>query len=182
MAAEIISAKVMAPYYGSSLYVWTSVFVCTLSGLAAGYFLGAKISLKPRPLRFLPYILAFSTLYFLIMSPLAGFMMENTLSLPIRFGSLLSVLVFLFPLLLAFGTVSPLIIKILTENPKFSGENAGKIYTVSTLGGILATLLFGFYFIPGIGITTSIYIPVVLLAIASMMAYRLYQTETKALN
>jgi hypothetical protein len=178
MAAEIISAKVMAPYYGSSLYVWTSVFVCTLSGLAAGYFLGAKISLKPNPMRYLPYILAFSTLYFLVMSPLAGFIMESTLGMPIRFGSLVSVLVFLFPLLLAFGMVSPLIIKILTDNPQFSGENAGKIYTVSTFGGILTTLLFGFYFIPGIGITASIYIPVVFLAIASMMAYRL----SKAMN
>ena len=182
MAAELISAKVMAPYYGSSLYVWTSVFVCTLSGLAAGYFLGAKISLKERPLRYLAPILAFSTLYFLVMSPLAGFMMESTLSMPVRLGSLLSSLVFLFPLLLAFGTVSPLIIKILTENPQFSGENAGKIYTISTLGGILATLLFGFYFIPGIGIRTSIYIPVAFLAIASLLAFRLWQTQSKALN
>lgn len=182
MAAELISAKVMAPYYGSSLYVWTSVFVCTLSGLAAGYFLGAKVSLKPRPIRFLPYILGFSTLYFLVMSPLAGFMMEITLGMPIRVGSLVSVLVFLFPLLLAFGMVSPLIIKILTENPEFSGENAGKIYTISTLGGILTTLLFGFYFIPGLGIMASIYIPVVFLAIASLMAFRLRQTDQRALN
>lgn len=182
MAAELISAKVMAPYYGSSLYVWTSVFVCTLSGLAAGYFLGAKLSLKPRPMRYLPYILAFSTFYFLAMSPLAGFMMESTLSLPIRLGSLLSVLVFLFPLLLAFGIVSPLVIKILTEDPRFSGENAGKIYTLSTCGGILTTLLFGFYFIPELGISTSIYVSAFFLSIASLMAFWLLKTNHQALN
>ena len=40
MAIELLGAKMLAIYYGNSLYVWTSVLSITLAGLAAGYFAG----------------------------------------------------------------------------------------------------------------------------------------------
>ena len=46
MAAEICGAKLLAPFFGSSLYVWSSVMAITLAGLASGYFIGGKLSKK----------------------------------------------------------------------------------------------------------------------------------------
>ena len=46
MAAEICGAKLLAPFFGSSLYVWSSVMAITLAGLACGYFIGGKLSIK----------------------------------------------------------------------------------------------------------------------------------------
>ncbi len=177
MAAEIISAKIMAPYYGNSLIVWTSVFVCTLSGLALGYFWGAKLSQKENIGKKLNLILGFSVIYFAIMSPLSEFIMSNTLSLSIEIGSLISVLTFLFPLLLAFGMVSPLIIQLIASGLSDTGEKAGTIYTVSTLGGILTTLLFGFYFIPQLGLKMSIIISTVIILIAFAISFVLYRKK-----
>ena len=44
MAAELLGAKMLAPYFGSSLYVWASVLGITLGGLAMGYFAGGFFS------------------------------------------------------------------------------------------------------------------------------------------
>ena len=46
MAAEIAGAKLLAPFFGSSLYVWSSVMAITLGGLASGYFFGGQLSKK----------------------------------------------------------------------------------------------------------------------------------------
>lgn len=57
MAAEICSTKLLAPFFGSSLYVWSSVMAITLGGLACGYFLGGKLSNKNNKQLILCYVL-----------------------------------------------------------------------------------------------------------------------------
>lgn len=171
MAAELIGAKIMAPYYGNSLVVWTSVFVCTLSGLALGYYFGGKLSTKENNLPNLLKILLFSTCFFALMSPLSSFIMEITLSLPIEIGSLLSVIVFLLPLLIAFGMVSPLIINLLTKEIQEAGNNAASVYTISTFGGIVTTLFLGLYAIPYLGMKWCILISTFILALGTIIVF-----------
>ena len=48
MAAELLGAKMLAPYFGSSLYVWASVLAITLGGLAVGYYVGGILSYKSK--------------------------------------------------------------------------------------------------------------------------------------
>lgn len=43
IAVELLGAKMMAPYYGNSLHIWTSVIGVTLACLAAGYYIGGVI-------------------------------------------------------------------------------------------------------------------------------------------
>ena len=43
MGVEITGAKLLAPFFGNSLYVWASVISITMLGLAVGYFAGAKL-------------------------------------------------------------------------------------------------------------------------------------------
>jgi predicted membrane-bound spermidine synthase len=179
MAAEIISAKLMAPFYGSSLIVWTSVFTITLLGLATGYFLGAKISTSNQLVKKLLIVLATSVVLFAFMKPIATVIMSATLSLSLELGSLLSVFIFLFPLLVCFGIVSPVIIKLLSEKVDQAGEKSGKVYTISTVGGILATIFFGLYFIPEIGIKLSIFIATIITAAAALITLYLYRTNIK---
>ena len=44
MGVELIGAKIIAPYYGSSFYVWTTIIGITLFSLTAGYFIGGLLS------------------------------------------------------------------------------------------------------------------------------------------
>ena len=46
MSTELVGAKLLAPYFGTSLYVWACVMALTLIGLAGGYFFGGRLSVK----------------------------------------------------------------------------------------------------------------------------------------
>jgi len=46
MAIELIGAKLVTPFYGNSLYVWTAILCCCVSGLALGYYFGGVLSRK----------------------------------------------------------------------------------------------------------------------------------------
>lgn len=153
MAAELIGAKMMAPFFGSSLYVWSAVMAITLGGLASGYFTGGFFSSKKDPEKALYKVLVLAAV-FMILLPFTG---KFTLHL---FGYLsllpavtISSLIILFPPVFMMGMVSPLIIRNITRDVEHAGQAAGTIYAISTLGGILATFAFGFWIIPYFGLS-----------------------------
>lgn len=152
MAAEICGAKLLAPFFGNSLYVWSSVMAITLGGLAGGYFLGGQLSKRQNKTQNLFYVLLVAICALSMMPSVSKlfYIFGNTFSLIPAVIS--SVFVLLFPATLCMGATSPLLISILTENVEHSGANSGKIYAISTVGGIIATFLCGFYLIPTIGI------------------------------
>src|SRR5919106_6729641 len=44
LSLEIASSRVMAPYFGSSLFVWGSLIGIVLAGLSVGYWLGGIVA------------------------------------------------------------------------------------------------------------------------------------------
>lgn len=154
MACELIGAKLLSPYFGTSLYVWAAALGVTLGGLMSGYFFGGRISaaLSDQPTA-LYWTLAISGSAFSIMPFTSHWIMDITIHLPLQWGALVSLLVFMFPPLFGMGMVSPMIIHFLTRARKEVGMQTGNVYAISTLGGILATFLFGFYLIPEYGVS-----------------------------
>jgi len=167
MAGELIGAKMIGPFYGNSLYVWTSVLATTLGGLTVGYYTGGIISERHPLHKSLNTILLVSTILFAIMPWLSSFIMSATLNMSVQLGSLISCMIFIFPLLVCFGMVSPLIIRIISVKLGEVGKNAGTIYTVSTIGGIIMTFAMGFYLIPFLGLKLSSWLSSLLLLIAT---------------
>jgi predicted membrane-bound spermidine synthase len=165
MAAEIAGAKLVAPFYGNSLYVWAAVLGLTLGGLATGYFLGAVLSRHWPRLAVLHGVIALAALLVALMPWSAAAVMNATLHFELRLGITVSCLVFLFPPLLCFGTVSPLIIRLANSDDGRVGHVAGKVYAISTLGGILATALVAFHTIPEIGLRETLLGTALLLAL-----------------
>lgn len=156
MAAEIAGAKLLAPFFGSSLYVWSSVMAVTLAGLASGYFLGGKWSKQHNKERNLFYILL-GAIISLGLMPLVALLFSSIASLfSLIPAVVLSVFVLLFPVTLFMGATSPTLISMLTHQADSSGENSGRVYAISTVGGIMATFACGFYLIPEIGITYTL--------------------------
>ncbi len=165
MAVELVGAKMVAPYYGSSLYVWAAVLALTLGGLATGYFLGGRLSARLPSRRVLFVIILLSALWVALMPQGAPWVMASTLDMGLRQGIVTACLVLLFPPLVMFGMVSPMIVRLISVQGGRIGQAAGMVYTVSTLGGILATLATAFYFIPHVGLQASAYGTAALLAI-----------------
>ena len=67
MAVELMSARMVAPYFGSSLYVWATVIGFTLLALAIGYFLGGVIADKYRGPDALLWVLLIASAFLLLM-------------------------------------------------------------------------------------------------------------------
>lgn len=158
MAIELGGAKIIAPYYGTSLYVWSSVLAVTLGGLTTGYYLGGWATSKYDPVKLLMLELLFGTALIFLMPLLGLTILPATGDLGIRLGSLLSATVFMMPPLICMGMISPTIIQLSNRQLNETGKTAGTVYAVSTIGGILMTLLMGFYMLSEFGIRVSLYL------------------------
>lgn len=153
MAAELMGAKMLAPFFGSSLYVWSTVLAITLGGLAGGYFFGGWLSSKKGGPKTLFICLAAAGMLMAAMPVTSKFVMYRIGYYPLIQATIMSSLVFLFPPIFTMGMVSPLIIGNITKNPAESGKYSGFVYGISTIGGIGATFLTGFWVIPTFGLS-----------------------------
>lgn len=183
MSIELAGAKMIAPFYGTSLYVWASVLAVTLGGLTLGYFLGGWATYRFTPQKLLVGELLLGTLLIALMPLIALKIMPATSSLGLRTGSLVSAISFMLFPLICMGMVSPTIIQLNNKELKGTGRTAGTIYAVSTIGGIIMTLLMGFYLLPEWGIRKSVYLTAILLGLMPLMLivfYRRYRIFTSA--
>ena len=170
MAVELIGAKMIAPYYGTSLYVWASVLAITLGGLAIGYYSGGVIS-KNRPNQKTLYTIIAVSAFLVLLMPITSKLIMSV-DLGLKTGIIISCIFFLMPQLMGFGMVSPMVVRLISKDVKKIGSNAGTVYFTSTIGGIVSTFFFGFYAIPYLGLKMSaiivgcaLLIPVVLFPI-----------------
>lgn len=152
MACELIGAKMIAPFFGSSLYVWAAVLGVTLFSLMSGYYIGGYLSEKLKNSKTLLWVLLIGGLFIILMPFSSIWIMSVLIDSSIQIGSTLSLMIFLFPPLALMGMTSPIIINLINEKIDTSGRSAGKVYAISTLGGILGTFLTGFYLLPEFGI------------------------------
>ena len=44
MIFEILGSRILGPYFGTSIFVWTSLIGIIMGSLSIGYWLGGKIS------------------------------------------------------------------------------------------------------------------------------------------
>ena len=149
MLVELLGGRFIAPYFGSSVYVWGSVIFVFMVGLAIGYLLGGIYSRhNPSVARLCGILMvsATATLPMLLFGEsLLDFVFSNIID-P-RGGSLIAcVLLYFVPTIFA-GMVSPYAIRIIIQNRESSGYDAGYLYFVSTIGSAAGTLLTAFYFV-----------------------------------
>jgi len=178
MAVELLGAKLIAPSYGASLYVWATTLAVTMGGLTTGYLLGGVISEKYPHKLILHYIILASAIFVTIMPFTSSMIMSATLGMNLKVGIVISSLCFVFPPLVCFGMVSPLIIRLISKEVKEVGNSVGTIYSISTLGGIVTTFLFGFLFIPQLGLTFSTYTTALALYIFPVYYFVRFRTFT----
>lgn len=154
MFCELVGAKLVAPFFGTSLYVWASAIGLTLGSLAIGYFSGGALSRRFKSPLVIFWIFMVAGVFVLAMPVTAKWIMSSTINMSIGAGVTISMILFLCPPLILFGSMSPIIIKTLTKDAENAGRISGLVYSISTLGGILFTYLTGFYLLPTYGISS----------------------------
>src|SRR5207302_7723622 len=48
MGLQLVASRVLAPFFGSSIFVWASLITTFLAAFSTGSFVGAAVSAKPR--------------------------------------------------------------------------------------------------------------------------------------
>lgn len=149
MAVQMLGGRILAPWFGGSIYIWGSIISIFLVALAIGYLTGGKLSLHSPSIRkygllFISAGLSLLPLY-LFQDQLIGFTFSITED-P-RYGSLLAALFLFFIPVIILGMISPYSIRLLVRSQESSGFSAGVLYFVSTLGSSLGTIGTAFYFV-----------------------------------
>ena len=149
MAIELLGGRILAPYFGSSIYVWGSIITVFMLSLSIGYLIGGKLSLRPTSLQRHAYFFISAAFLLLPLIYFGNTLME-ILFIKIedpRYGSLAVSLILFFLPTAALGMIAPYSVRLLVINTEHSGHVAGTLYFVSTLGSALGTLATSFYFV-----------------------------------
>ncbi len=158
MSLELLGGRVLAPYFGSSIYVWGSIITVFMLSLATGYLLGGWLSLQQPTFRKFAAIFVFGGVLLLplifIAQPFLTWTFEH-IEDP-RYGSLLAAAVLFVVPTVVLGVISPYSVRLMITQTHESGRVAGTLYFVSTLGSALGTLATSFYFVLWFEIDTII--------------------------
>ncbi len=171
MALELIAARILSPYVGSSNLIWTSIIGIILISMSLGYYLGGKIADKRSDFKLLAAIIAFSA-FIISIIPIFETEFINLLvhmSLPLIAVAIISaVFVFSVPSIL-LAMVSPYAIKLMQVKEDNVGRIAGRLSAISTLGSIFGTFFTGFVLIPLMGVKAIILACSILLLFLSLL-------------
>ncbi len=149
MAIELLGARLLAPTFGSSIYVWGALITVFMLALSIGYLAGGRYSMRSPTLRKLGMILLLAAIAALPTIVWSENLLETIAAATSdpRYGSLLAAMVlFLVPTALS-GMVSPYAVRLLIRERASAGRHAGQLYFASTFGSAAGTLLTSFYLV-----------------------------------
>jgi spermidine synthase len=158
LVVEILGAKMLSPYVGSSHFVWTAQIAVTLVSLAIGYYFGGWLVDRSAKLSRLYLCIALAALYLGVTVLAVQHVAYAFLELNLAMGALLSsAFLFLVPLTLLAAT-GPFLIRVLTLNVETIGGQVGRLSAISTLGSVLGTILIGYVLLPFLPNSTTMFV------------------------
>jgi hypothetical protein len=172
MAIELLGGRILAPYFGSSIYVWGSIITVFMLSLSIGYLVGGRLSLlQPNLIRYGCFYAGASVL----LLPLILWSNEimEALFLQIedpRYGSLVVSMMLFFLPTAVLGMIAPYSVRLLVMESERSGHVAGLLYFISTLGSALGTLATSFYLVLWFEVNQILITMAVTLALAGLLA------------
>jgi len=149
MAIEMLGGRILAPWFGGTIYIWGSIISTFLIALSIGYLLGGQISIHNPSIKKFGLLFITAGLFHLPVIFFSNSLMEFTFVITEdpRYGSLLAALLLFFGPALIMGMISPYSIRLLIQSQHASGHTAGRLYFISTLGSALGTVGTAFYFV-----------------------------------
>lgn len=160
MAIEITASRLLAPYFGASLFVWTSLIVTVLLAMSLGYWLGGLLAEREQSLRTLGGLLSGASILLLLGVLVVGdlskaltgmFVALTNASATLFLGSLsVSTIIFALPVFL-LAAAGPIILKEWSKSGEDVGRVAGRYFAVSTIGSAIGTVAPTLLLVPTLG-------------------------------
>jgi spermidine synthase len=154
LALELLASRIMTPYFGVSLYIWTGILSITLVALAIGYWGGGKLANSRKlsaaqllelfglmPALAALFIVAACLIYPFIFAPLANWSLIA--------GAFAACLILLGAPLVVASAMNPLLVAIMRHHDNSGGDGgSGQVFFISTLGSVAGVLVTAFGLIP----------------------------------
>ncbi|WP_254822347.1 spermidine synthase [Haloglomus halophilum] len=152
MGLEILSGRIIAPQYGSSIYTWGTIIGVFLAALSLGYHRGGQRAAEHASTDRMAWALMATAGYVaaiifagdLMLAAVAG------LPLPARFASLPAVTLLFGPPTYLLGYISPYAAELAEADGV--GQASGHVYAVGTVGSILGAFGTTFLLIPTLSV------------------------------
>jgi predicted membrane-bound spermidine synthase len=149
MTLELVGARMIAPYFGSTIFVWTAVIGVILGALSLGYWYGGQLADRGASNRDLVKIMTFGALVLLVSLLMAPLSLELAASLGggLRAQALVAAILLFAPFNVLAGIVSPYLAKLKLTSLSDAGSSMGRLYAAGTAGSILGTFVTGYWLI-----------------------------------
>lgn len=174
MIVEIVAGRMLAPYFGMSLYTWTTVIGVVLSGLTLGHWLGGHLAgAQGRDIMRLIGAAfwagaAATMLVMPITAAAAGSLLQSGVAPPLAI-TLSGFAAFFLPSFLA-GLIQPLATTLALQTKGYvSGPVIGRMLAAGAFGSIAGTFLAGFLLISYLGSSGSLWLVVGLNAVLAAL-------------
>ncbi|TRZ77412.1 spermidine synthase [bacterium] len=171
MIFEIVGSRVLGPFLGTSIFVWTSLIGVILGSLSIGYWIGGKIADKKANLTNLAIIIFLAAICISLTALIKNSLLSSfqTSFWSIKQSSILASIILFFPASMLLGIVTPYAVKLKLNSLDISGSTVGNLYAVSTVGSIVGTFLAGFFLVPKIGTTKLLFLLSIVLVVTSII-------------
>ncbi len=171
MIYEIIGSRILAPYIGTSTYVWTSLIGVILASLSLGYWLGGKTADRKPDLKVLSGVMFAGAALLSVTILLHAFVLSliSVSNLGLELKSILAALILFAPASVLFGFVTPYAVRLKMLRIEDAGKTVGRLYALSTVGSILGTFSAGFFLLPFVGSVRTLYLLTAILFALSLM-------------
>jgi predicted membrane-bound spermidine synthase len=154
---ELATSRLLAPYFGTSTFIWANLIGLTLAYLALGYYIGGMLADRYPSATLLFAITAVAGFTAGLIPFLARPVLRSSLGAIDNvdagafYGSLMGVIILLAIPVTAFGCVTPFAIRLRSTGVTSAGNTAGRVWALSTVGSILGSFLPVLLLIPLLG-------------------------------
>lgn len=174
MVLEILGTRLIAPYFGTSLPIWTTIISIILASLSFGYYYGGRLADRGATYRRLALILfwAGALVALTLIVQQSTLFMINSLRVSLVVRAALAVALLLAPAAVLLGIVSPYAVRLRIDSVNTSGAMVGRLSALSALGSILGTVLAGIVLLRFFGTNFLLSLLAISLFLLALIAYR----------
>jgi spermidine synthase len=171
LGLEITASRVLAPTFGSSLFVWGSLIGIVLTGLAIGYWAGGIVAdWWPSP-----YLLISVLTLGAVLVALVPVIDQTVLAWIVewdpgpRLDPLIAATILFGPASIVLASASPIAVRLAASSLERLGRTAGRLFSISTAGSIFGTFVTAFWLVPELGTDQVLAVAAVTLVAAALI-------------
>ena len=175
MILELAGNRILAPWFGNSLYTWTGLIGVVLISLSGGYYLGGYLADRwPRD-AVLAHLLGGAAVLTVLVPVVQAGIAESVRAMDVVSGPVLAAILLLAAPGCLLAAVSPFAVRLvsLLSGDRKVGISAGAVSMACTLGSVLGTFGAGFLLIPHLHLRLIFFAIGAVLAALAAAAYGL---------